>query len=82
MPSDRVVEALDVVEDVSSGLIAGLVVLAMHRLLLARRPEALHRRIALLGSWQFSRRLIDAFMPTCSSRARYSPLAYWLPRSL
>ena len=68
VPSYRVVERLDVVEDVSLGLITSFEVLVMNLFLLERRPEALHRRIALLGFWQFPRRLIEAVMPNCSSR--------------
>lgn len=45
--SDRVVDGLDIVEDVSAWFGSGLVVLTTHLFLFQARPEALHRRVVV-----------------------------------
>ena len=69
MPSDRVVEALDIVEYVGACCILSLVVLMMHLLFLQTRPETLHRRVVVAVATTTHRRLHAKLFEQGSIRA-------------
>ena len=69
MPSDRVVEALDIVEYVGACCIVSLVVLMMHLLFLQTRPETLHRRVVVAVATTTYRRLHAKLFEQGSIRA-------------